>query len=274
MKDRRVGDIIIVVTFCLMAVTPLAWHALSSLKSPSELTRIPPGILPDSPKLANYVDLFARRPFGAYFLNSAVIASLATLLCLFAGSLAAYRLVHLSRRASSALASALLVLAFFPPIVFLFPLYELVQRLGAINHPWALVVTYAGLNLPLTIWLLAGYLRKIPKELEEAAAMDGMTEFQMFRRVLLPLAAPAVATTGLLVFVFSWNEFMFALTFMNLELSRTVTVGVATLSGASISEIPWGLLTAGVVMSSLPLIGLVIIFQRRIVEGLTAGAVK
>jgi multiple sugar transport system permease protein len=274
MNRRSVGPVIIVLTFCVLAVAPLLWHGVSSLKTAEELTRIPPGILPDSPTLANYTDLFTRRPFATYFLNSFVIAALATLLCLTAGALAAYRLVHLPRRAASALAGALLVLSFFPPIVFLFPLYELVRWLGAINHPWSLIVTYAGLNLPMTIWLLAGYLRRIPQELEEAAAMDGMTEFQTFRLVLLPLAAPAVATTGILVFIFCWNEFMFALTFLNLETARTVTVGVATLSGAAISEIPWGLLTAGVVVTSLPLIGLVLVFQQRIVDGLTAGSLK
>jgi multiple sugar transport system permease protein len=271
---RSAGAVIIVSVFCLLAVAPLIWHGVSSVKTPEALTRIPPEILPDSLTLANYTDLFARRPFAAYFVNSFVVASLATLLCLSAGATAAYRLVHLSRRVSSTLAGGLLVLSFFPPIVFLFPLYEFVQKLGAINHPWSLIVTYAGLNLPLTIWLLSGYMRQIPLELEEAATMDGMTEFQMFRLIVLPLAAPALATTGILVFIFCWNEFMFALTFLNLERARTVTVGVATMSGASIDEIPWGPLAAGVVVSSVPLIALVLVFQRKIVDGLTAGAVK
>ena len=126
----------------------------------------------------------------------------------------------------------------------------------------------------MTIWLLSGYLRQIPKELEEAAAIDGMTEFQAFRLVFLPLAGPAMATTGILVFIFCWNEFMFALTFMNLDTARTVTVGTATFSGAFAYEIPWGLIAAGVVMSALPLIVLVLFFQKRIVEGLTSGSVK
>lgn len=264
----------VVAMFCVLAVAPLMWHGLSSLKTSSELSRIPPEILPDAPTLANYRELFSRRPFGSYFLNSFVIASLATLICLATGSLAAYRLVHLPARLSSALAGGLLVLSFFPPIVFLFPIYEVVQQIGALNHPWSLILTYAGLNLPLTIWLLSGYLRQIPKELEEAAAIDGMTEFQAFRLVLLPLAGPALAATGILVFIFCWNEFMFALTFMNLDKSKTLTVGVATLSGAFAYEIPWGLLAAGVVVSASPLIILVLLFQKRIVEGLTAGSVK
>ena len=130
------------------------------------------------------------------------------------------------------------------------------------------------MNLPLTIWLLAGYLQKIPKELEEAASIDGMTELQTFRLIFLPLAAPALATTGILVFIFCWNEFMFALAFMNLDSARTVTVGTATLSGAFAYQTPWGLIAAGVVMTALPLIVLVVFFQRRIVEGLTSGSVK
>jgi multiple sugar transport system permease protein len=272
--NRRSAAAVVIVTFCVLAVAPLTWHGISSLKTAAELTRIPPEILPERPTIANYEELFARRPFGAYFLNSFVIASLATLICLIIGSLAAYRLIHLSVRVGSAIAGGLLVLSFFPPIVFLFPIYEVVQGLGALNHPWSLILTYAGLNLPLTIWLLSGYLRQIPRELEEAAAIDGMTEFQAFRLVLLPLARPALAATGILVFIFSWNEFMFALTFMNLDEAKTLTVGVATLSGAFSYEIPWGLLAAGVVVSALPLIAIVILFQKRIVDGLTAGSVK
>jgi multiple sugar transport system permease protein len=274
MSRSNAGASIVIVIFCTLAVAPLLWHGITSLKTAAELNRIPPGILPESPTLANYEELLERRPFGAYFLNSFVIASLATVLCLTAGSLAACRLVRLPARVGSSLAGGLLVLSFFPPIVFLFPIYEVVQRLGAMNHPWALILTYAGLNLPLTIWLLSGYFRQIPRELEEAAAIDGMTEFQAFRLVLLPLSVPAMAATGILVFIFCWNEFMFALTFMNLDRAKTLTVGVATLSGAFSYEIPWGLLAAGVVVSALPLIVLVLIFQKRIVDGLTAGSIK
>jgi multiple sugar transport system permease protein len=274
MRRNSIVATIVVIAFCTLAIAPLVWHGLSSLKTASDVSRIPPGIFPEEVTLSNYEELFVRRPFAAYFLNSLVIASLATLLCLAAGALAAYRLVHLPPRLRSILAAGLLVLGFFPPIVFLFPVYELVQRLGAMNHPWALILAYAGLNLPMTIWLLAGYLQKIPRELEEAASIDGMTEFQAFRLIFLPLAAPAIATTGILVFIFCWNEFMFALTFMNLDTARTVTVGTATLSGAFAYQIPWGLLAAGVVVTALPLILLVVIFQRRIVEGLTAGSLK
>ena len=274
MSRQRLGAITVLAAACILAVAPLVWHGLSSLKTSTELGRIPPTILPDAPTLGNYEALFEQRPFATYFLNSFVIASIATVLCLAAGAPAAYRLVHLPRRLGSALSGGLLVFSFFPPIVFLFPLYELVQKAGGMNHPWSLILTYAGLNLPLTIWILSGYLRRIPHELEEAAAIDGMSDFQVFRLVVLPLAGPAIATTSILVFIFCWNEFMFALTFMNLDTARTVTVGAATLSGAFAYQIPWGLLAAGIVVSSLPLIVLVLMFQKRIVEGLTAGSVK
>lgn len=271
---RGVVWTLIVMACCALVVSPLVWHVLSSIKPSGELSRIPPQILPDMPTFENYRDLFERRPFALYFLNSFVIAIVSTVLCLLAGSLAAYQLVHIRRKLRSILAGSLLVLGFFPPIVFLFPLYELVQRIGWLNQPWALILTYSGLNLPLTIWLLSGYFRKIPQELEEAASIDGLSPLQAFRLIILPLAAPAIATTGILVFIFCWNEFMFALTFMTLDTARTVTVGTATLSGAFSYEVPWGLLSAGVVMSSIPLIILVLAFQKRIVEGLTAGSVK
>jgi multiple sugar transport system permease protein len=265
---------VVVVLCCLLALAPLAWHGVSSLKGPVELTRIPPTFLPESPTLENYQDLFTRRPFARYYANSFVIAALSSLLCVAAGSLAAYALARVRPRVSQVIRSGLLAVAFFPPIVFLFPLYELVRAAGLINHPWGLILPYAALNLPFSIWLLAGYFSQVPYELEEAAAVDGLSPLQTFLKILLPLSTPALVTTGILAFIFAWNEFMFALTFMNLESAKTITVGVATLSGAFTYEIPWGLLAAGVVASSLPLILLVAVFQRKIVAGLTAGASK
>ena len=264
----------IVWAWCAVAVAPLLWYGMSSVRNPAELAQVPPSLLPASFTLENYVELFVRRPFGAYYLNSLVIASLAATLCVSCASLAAYRLARAPKRLRSAVASILLVMAFFPPIVLVFPVYEFVRGAGLVNHPWGLILPYAALNLPFAVWLLTGYMEQIPYELEEAAAVDGLTAFDTYRRILMPLAMPALTTAFLLVFIFSWNEFMFALTFMNLESSRTVTVGVATLSGAFAYEIPWGLLASGIVVSTAPLIAVVIIFQRRIVAGLTAGGVK
>jgi multiple sugar transport system permease protein len=250
------------------------WYGVSSFKSSAELAQIPPTLLPSHLTLQNYAELFARRPFGTYYVNSLVISTLAALLCVGAASLTAYRLARAPKRLRSIVSSALLMMAFFPPIVLVFPLYELVRQAGLVNQPWGLIIPYAALNLPFAVWLLTGYLERIPYELEEAAAVDGLTSWETYSRIVMPLAAPALATAFLLVFIFSWNEFMFALTFMNLESSRTVTVGVATLSGAFAYEIPWGLLAAGIVASTAPLIVAVVFFQRQIVAGLTAGGVK
>jgi multiple sugar transport system permease protein len=219
---------LVVILFCAIALGPFLWHLATSLKDSAEVTRIPPGFFPAHPTLENFAALFRQRPFLRYCANSLIIASLSSLLAVAGGCLAAYRLARSSRRFRGAVSSALLVLAFFPPIVFLFPLYELVRALGLINHPWGLILPYAALNLPLTIWLLTGYFLEIPIELEEAAELDGLSPFRTYVAIVLPLAAPALATAGVLAFVFSWNEYMLALTFMNADNARTVTVAVAT----------------------------------------------
>jgi trehalose/maltose transport system permease protein len=263
---------IFVLVFCALAAGPFVWHLLSSLKDPIEIGRIPPTIFISRPTLENYFSLFEQRPFLRYCMNSFVIASLSSLLCVASASPAAYRLARLGEKTRVGVSSLLLVLAFFPPIVFLFPLYELVRILGLVNHPWGLILPYAALNLPLSVWLLTGYFRRFPIELEEAAQMDGLSPFQTFTTIVLPLAAPALATALVLAFVFSWNEYMLALTFMNADEARTVTVAITTLSGAFVYQIPWGLIAAGVIVSSLPLIALTVAFQNKIVAGLTAGS--
>jgi len=263
-----------VVACCVAAVAPIAWHGLSSLKSPAELAMTPPTLMPHDPTLANYQELLLRKPFLRYYINSFTVASMTSVVSVLIASFAAFQLARLRGRLRSGIRSALLAIAFFPPIVFLFPLYELIRAAGLVNHPWGLILPYAALNLPFAIWFLTGAFEQLPYELEEAAAIDGLTRFQTYRLVILPLVTPALITAGILVFIFAWNEFMLALTFINIESQKTVTLGVATLSGAFTFEIPWGQIAAGVIVSSLPLIVLLILFQRRIVAGLTAGAVK
>jgi trehalose/maltose transport system permease protein len=265
---------LLLAAYCAVALAPIAWHAISSLKSPAELALIPPTLIPHQPTLVNYQELFQRRPFFRYYVNSFTIAAVSSLVSVFSASLAAYRLARMRNRLRSGIRAGLLAIAFFPPIVFLFPLYELIRAAGLVNHPWGLILPYSAFNLPFAVWLLMGSFEQIPYELEEAAAIDGLTRFQTYRSVILPLVRPALITTGILVFIFSWNEFMFALTFMNIDSQKTVTLGVAMLSGAFTYEIPWGQIAAGVIASSLPLILLVVFFQRKIVAGLTAGAVK
>jgi multiple sugar transport system permease protein len=267
MKRIRV---LILVAGCVAALAPIVWHLISSLKPADEILRIPPTFFPHAPTISNYVDLFQRRPFARYAANSFVIASLASVLCVVTAALAAFRLARGSAAIRKSVTVSLLVLSFFPPVVFLLPLYEFVRAVRLVNHPWGLIIPYAGMNLPLAVWLLTNYFVQVPVELDEAAAIDGLTPLQTFTRVIVPISIPAMVSAWILVFVFSWNEFMFALTFINSEESKTITLGVSTLSGALAYDIPYGLLAAGVIASSAPLVVLVLLFQRRIVSGLTS----
>jgi ABC-type glycerol-3-phosphate transport system permease component len=168
----------------------------------------------------------------------------------------------------------LLLVSLFPPILLLFPLYEGVRLLGLVNSPLALVLPYAAFGVPLAVWVLEAAFRELPKEVEEAATLDGLGPLGRLARVQLPLAAPSVAAAGLLTFIASWNEFLLALSFTTRDTSRTVTAGIASVSGASLYEVPWGQLSAAIVLSTLPVVLLVLFFERRISGGLTGGAVK
>jgi multiple sugar transport system permease protein len=150
----------------------------------------------------------------------------------------------------------------------------MVRATHTANHPIALIIPYAALNLPFTILVLSSFFRGISSEIEDAAKVDGFSRLQILLKIILPLSAPALATTGILIFIFCWNEFLLALTFMTRDSARTVTAGIASLSGGTPYELPWGAISASVVLSTLPLVLLVMVFQRRIIQGLTAGATK
>jgi multiple sugar transport system permease protein len=160
----------------------------------------------------------------------------------------------------------------FPPIATVSPLYLIIRGLGLRDTWWALILTYTTFSLPLSVWVLTNFFREVPDEIYRAARVDGCTLFQAFIRVMLPLAAPGIATAAILVFIFSWNEFLFALTFTATPASRTIPVAIALFPG--LHEVPWGDIAAASIVVTIPLIVLVFVFQRRIIEGLTAGAVK
>jgi multiple sugar transport system permease protein len=256
------------------SLAPAAWQALTAFKPDAQITHTPTVYLPHPLTGEHVAALWLRKPFGRYLANSAWISAWATALCVALAALAAAALAWLPGRRRDGLLLALLVLSLFPPIMLLFPLYEGVRALGWINQPLALVLPYAALNLPLAIWVLESALRALPRELDEAARMDGLAAPARLLRIHLPLVAPSLATAGILVFIFCWNEFMLALTFMTRDASKTVTAGIASVGGASIYEIPWGQLSAAVVIATAPLVALVLLFERRIVSGLTRGAIK
>jgi multiple sugar transport system permease protein len=270
----RAAFALAVTVMLVWSLAPAAWQALTALKPEGQIAHFPTVYLPHPPTLEHLRSLWSRKPFGTYLLNSTFVSGLATLLCLAVAAPVAAALSRSTARRREIWLLLSLLLALFPPILLLFPLYEGVRALGAINHRAALVVPYAALNLPLAIWVLESGLRSLPRQLDEAARLDGLSAARRLWQVHLPLAAPSVATAAILVFIFCWNEFMLALSFMTQDADKTVTAGIASVSGASLYEIPWGQLSAAVVIATAPLIALVLVFQRRIVAGLTRGAVK
>jgi multiple sugar transport system permease protein len=271
---RTLGRVLAVAALVSWSLAPALWQLATALKPDRQITQVPTVYLPRPATLEHFAALWERKPFAAYLANSFGISVAATLLCLSLAAPAAAALGRMSGRARDRLLLLFLLVALFPPILLLFPVYEAVRALSWLNHPLALIVPYAALALPLAVWVLDAGFRQVPEEIEQAAVLDGLGPLQRLLRVRLPLAAPSLVTAGLLVFIFCWNEFMFALTFMTRDRAKTLTAGIASVSGASLYDIPWGQLSAAVVLATVPLVLLVLLFERRIASGLTSGAVK
>jgi multiple sugar transport system permease protein len=255
-------------------LAPFLWQILTSLKTDAEITAWPVQYLPRRLNLEHYTGLFGRKPFANYLFNSLRISFLSTVCCLFLASLAGYGFSRLKVPGRNALLAAIVSVSFFPAIVFFIPLYEVVRSLGLVNNAASLVFVYTAMNLPFAILLLTNFFQSVPVSLEEAAAVDGLNRAQTLAFVILPLSTPALVTTGIIVFISSWNEFIFAISFINREVCKTVPAGIASLGSATYYEVPWGQLTAATVVSTLPLIVLVLAAQRHIISGLTQGVGK
>lgn len=256
----------------IIAVFPFYYAIMTSFETGTAIFK--PNILPEMFSLQNYHQVTGQRAFGMSILNSVFIASTTVFCALLLAVTASYALARVRFRGRSLLLMTILGVSMFPQIAVLSGLYELVNFLGIYNRPWALVISYTIFTLPFTVWVLTTFMRDLPIEIEEAAIVDGATPWIIITKVFLPLLWPALVTTGLLAFIGAWNEFLFALTFTISEDMRTVPVAIALLSGASVQEIPWGPIMAASVVVTVPLILLVLIFQRKIVAGLTAGGVK
>ncbi|MBP7581139.1 MAG: carbohydrate ABC transporter permease [Vogesella sp.] len=251
---------------------PFAYAIASSFKQGSAL--FSSDFWPKTWSAANYVAVFAEQPFGQNLLNSVLVAGGVVLLSLTVSLLAAYALGRVQFRGRGVLMMTILGVSMFPQVAILSGLFELISWLGLYDSLWALVLSDLIFTLPFTVWVLVTFMRELPRELEEAALMDGAGVLTVIFRIFLPLLWPAVAATSLLAFIAAWNEFLFALTFTLSGEQRTVPVAIALISGASSYELPWGNIMAASVIVTVPLIVLVLIFQRQIVSGLTAGAVK
>lgn len=257
-----------------VSVFPFVYAVATSLKTGSALFEA--RMLSAQPSLANYVSLFtvAEQPFGTHIFNSILVSVLTVALSLLLGVSAAYALGRISFKGRGLLLTAVLAVSMFPQVAVLAGMFELIRFLGLYNKALGLVLPYMIFTLPFTVWVLTTFMKQLPKELEEAAIMDGCGPVRIIREVFLPLLWPALVSTGLLAFIAAWNEFLFALTFVLDNNERTVPVSISLISGASKYDIPWGKVMAASVLVTLPLIGLVLVFQKKIVSGLTAGAVK
>jgi trehalose/maltose transport system permease protein len=212
--------------------------------------------------------------FPRNLVNSVVVSSLVVCLALLIAVTASYALSRVRFRGRGLLLMTILSVSMFPQVAVLAGLFELVRAFNIINTIWALIFSYTIFTLPFTVWVLTTFMRDLPIEIEEAAIVDGASPWVIITKVFLPLLWPALVTTGLLAFIAAWNEYLYALTFTSDNLHRTVPVAIAQLTGASDKEIPWGPIMAASVVVTLPLIVLVLIFQRKIIAGLTAGGVK
>ena len=254
------------------ALLPVAWILALSLKPAADLGD--GRFLPRAPSLEHYRAIFADAQFPAALLNSLGIAALATFASVLLGMLAAYAIVRLRFRGRSLVLGAALAIAMFPPVAVIGPLFELWRHIGLYDTWPGLILPYMTFTLPLAIWTLAAFFREIPWDLDQAARVDGATPLQAFRHVIAPLAAPGVFTAAILVFIFAWNDFLFAAALTSTNAARTVPAAIAFFTGSSRFELPTGSIAAASVVVTVPVTLVVLVFQRRIVAGLTAGAVK
>ncbi|HYQ80089.1 MAG TPA: carbohydrate ABC transporter permease [Anaeromyxobacteraceae bacterium] len=276
LRARRVAGralfALLVALIVLYTLFPFYWAIVSSLKAGSALYTVEP--VPARPAWENYLAVFREQPFGRNILNSVLVASSVVAASLVLSLWASYALARVEFRGRSTLLLLVLGVSMFPQVAVLSGMFELVRALGLYNALPSLSLSYLVLTLPFTTWVLTTFVRELPREIEEAALVDGAPTWMIVTRVFLPLLWPALATTGLLAFIAAWNEFLFALTFTLSNDRRTVPVAIALISGASQFELPWGRVMAASVIVTVPLVVLVLVFQRRIVSGLTAGAVK
>ncbi|MDP4770618.1 carbohydrate ABC transporter permease [Limnohabitans sp. WS1] len=257
----------------VLSVYPFIYAISTSLKTGTALFNSQ--LIPSNADLRNYVALFEGvQPFGKSLLNSIMVAVLTVGFAMLMGVTAAYALGRIRFKGKGLLLVCILGVSMFPQVAVLSGMFELIQSLGLYNKALGLVLPYTIFTLPFTVWILTTFMRELPGELEEAAIMDGCGPIRIIFQVFMPLLWPALVSTGLLAFIGAWNEFMFALTFVVSDTERTVPVAISLIAGATAFEIPWGTIMAGSVIVTVPLLLLVFVFQKRIVSGLTAGAVK
>lgn len=265
---------LLVIFILIYTVFPFVWVLLAAIKPNEDISTTPTRYLPSRIYWGNLDYVFHQRDF-LYALRNSIIASVATVvIALVFGSFAAYALGRIKFRGRNLTLYIILAMTMFPAIAILGSLFKMMRDFNLYNTIPGLVLTYMTFTLPFTVWVLANFFKAMPGELEEAALVDGATPFQAFYKIMLPLSMPGLVTTGLLAFIAAWNEFLFSLTFTNTYAARTVQPAIASFRGNTQYDEPWGSIMAAAVVVTIPLVVLVLIFQRKILAGLTAGAIK
>ncbi len=264
----KIGTAVIVA----YALFPVLWIASLSLKSTADVGDRK--LIPVSPTLENYRGIFTSGEFVRPLINSIGISLITTLIAVIIAAFAAYAIARLDFPGKGLLLSGALAIAMFPPVSIIGPLFNIWRDVGLYNTWPGLILPYMTFALPLAIWTLAAFFREIPFDLEQAAQVDGATPYQAFRKVILPLALPGVFTSAIIVFIFCWNDFLFAISLTSTDAARTVPAATAFFTASSNFINPTGQIAAAAIVVTVPIILMVLVFQRRIVAGLTAGAVK
>lgn len=263
---------ILVALLLIFVLFPFAWMVSIALKTPEEQFRVPPTLLPSHFTLQNFLTLSQHPVFIHFFLNSILIASTTTLLVVFVTIFCAYSFSRLKFPGRTSLLSIIILTQLFPLAAIIVPIYIIMSRVGLINTHFSLIIAYLSFTVPISVWLLRGFIQGIPPELEEAAMVDGCGRLQAFIKIILPLSRPGIAATAAYIFFVSWQEFMFALTFITDEYKRTLTVGILDFVGQYTTD--WGSLMAASVCICLPVFVLFLILQKQLITGLTRGALK
>lgn len=275
MKNNNIGKLlwgIANVLVVVYALIPVVWIISLSLKPTADLND--QRFFPQSISLEHYKAIFADLQFPVALINSLGIASIATVLAVVLGTFAAYAIVRLEFPGRRFILAGALATAMFPPVAIIGPLFNMWRNVGLFDTWPGLIIPYMTFSLPLAIWILAAFFKEIPWDLDKAARVDGATPFQAFIKVIAPLAVPGVFTTAILVFIFAWNDFLFAISLTSTNNARTVPAAIAFFTGSSRFDLPTGSIAAASVVVTVPVMIIVLLFQKRIVAGLTSGAVK
>ncbi len=277
MKAKPYQKVFIYLLFAVIisvCIFPLFWQLVASLKFENQIFTRNLTLIPKPMTWENYLKVFTTEGnFLRYITNSVMISAIVTVICLLISSLAAYALGRLQFHGKYIVFSIFLIGAMFPQIAIITPLFLFFKSLNLLDSYLSLIIPYTAFNIPITVWVLSEYFKEIPSEIDDAAKIDGCSYFQVFSKIMAPLVAPGLVATGLLILIACWNEFIFSLTFIRSDQLRTVPVAIALFPGVH-NNLPWGQISAASFSVTLPIILIVLVFQKRIISGLTAGAVK